>query len=442
MASAGVRSAWWLTLSLAGAAGCTTPEAPRSATSPATSTPGALLAGEAASAGAATAGSAPTGAAAANPWLARWREQAKREPNDGDVFYNLAVLCDQGGAADEALSWLRRLDTIGWTFPPRDEHFPTLRSRPEYRALAASFAARQPHVQSSRVAFTVREPDLIPEGIAHDPRGDGVFFLSSYAKRKIVRVDLSGAASDFVPPGRDGLGGVLGLHVDAARRLLWAVSNPQPMKGGEGATALFGFDLDTGALRHKLVPPGGEGLNDVAIGPRGELFTSASGAGTVFTAPGPEGPLRPLFAPDTLSGPNGLAFFGEAGVLLVAHDVGLAAIDPRTGALRDVRKGPGQALGSFDGIALRGRALFGVQNGLGAPRVVRVDLDGKAEAVVGLKVLEAGGNALELPTTGVLAGNSFFVIANSQLRAVGEDGRVRPGMSLRNPTVLAVPLER
>jgi sugar lactone lactonase YvrE len=420
-------TAWWA-LTLAWGAGCG-PEAPRSAPAPR------------ASAALASPSAAPAGQGA-NPWLATFRERARRDPNDGDVLYNLAALCDQADAPDEALAWLRQLDAIGWAFPPRDEHFRRLNGRPEYRALAASFTARAPRVQRGRVAFTVPEPDLIPEGIAHDAR-DGSFFVSSIAKRKIVRVDARGRATDFVPSGRDGLGGVLGLHVDGARRLLWAVSNPLPMKDGQGTTALFAFDLDTGALRHTLTPPAaGEAgfMNDVALGPRGEIFASATGSGTVYVADGPAGPLRPLFAPDTLSGPNGLAFCEEAGVLLVAHDVGLAAVDAKTGGVRDVQKAPGQAIGSFDGIALRGRTLVGVQNGLGAPRVVRVELDGQAKAVTSLRVLEAMSPALELPTTGVLVGDSFYVVANSQLRTLGADGRVKAGAALRDPAVLAVPL--
>jgi hypothetical protein len=379
-----------------------------------------------------------------DPWLATFRERAGREPNEGALLYNLAVLCDQGGAPDEALAWLRKLDALGWTYPPDEHDFAALSGRPEFRALAASFAARAPRVQSGRVAFSVPEVDLIPEGVAYDAR-TGAFFLSSINKRKIVRVDAQGRASDFVAPGAGGVGATLGLYVDAGRRLLWAASMPRPRRKIGGDRAVFGFDLETGAVRHKLAPTpdvGGEGrlLNDVTVGPRGEIYATDSGAGALFVADGPEGPLRPLLGAGTFNGPNGLVFFAEAGVLLVAHSVGVAAVDPKTGAFRDVARGPAEALGGFDGIALRGRTLVGVQNGIGAPRVVRAELDGGAKAVLSFKVLEASSPALELPTTGVVAGDSFYVIANSQLRALGPDGRARAGVTLRGPDVLALPL--
>ncbi|HEU4533127.1 MAG TPA: hypothetical protein VFS00_03380, partial [Polyangiaceae bacterium] len=383
------------------------------------------------------------GQPAPDPWLAVLREQARRSPDDGAVIYNLAALCDRAGAPDEALAWLRRLDALGWNFPPDDADFPALRAGPEYRALAASFAAREPRARRGRVAFAVGEPDLIPEGIAHDPRA-GAFFLSSITKRKIVRVDAAGRASDFVPAGRDGLGATLGLHADPGRRLLWAVSAPPARRELTGERALFGFDLDTGALKHKLAPApdvaGDRLLNDVAVGPRGELFVTDSNAGALFAAPGPEGPLRPLLPAGTLFGPNGLAYFDEANVLLVAHALGVAVVDPKTGARRELGRGPAPALGGFDGIALRGRTLVGVQNALGAPRVVRAELDAGATAVVSARVLEAASPAFDVPTTGAVAGDAFYVIANSQLRAHGPDGRLRDGVTLRDPRVLALPL--
>ncbi len=424
------RSVAWGALALGWVAGCGAPEAPRAAR------PAPALASSIAA--------PPSSAAprAADPWLATFREWATRDPKDGAVLYNLAALYDEAGEPDEAIAWLRRLDALGWSFPPDDVSFPKAQGRPEYRALAASFAAREPRAQSGRVAFSVPEPELIPEGIAHDAR-TGAFFLSSIAKRKIVRVDAQGRATDFVPSGRDGLGASLGLHVDAGRRLLWAVSMPRQRRGVPGERAVFGFDLETGALRHKLAPPPGASagcfLNDVALGPRGELFVTDSATGALYVAAGPEGPLRPLLGEGTFNGPNGLDYFPEAGVMLVAHSVGVAAVDPKTGARREVARGPAEALGGFDGIAVRGRALFGVQNALGAPRVVRAELDGGAKAVVSLRVLEAASSALELPTTGVLAGDAFYVIANSQLRAHADGGRVREGVTLREPRVLALP---
>jgi hypothetical protein len=74
----------------------------------------------------------------------------------------------------------------------------------------------EPGPTTARVAFTLPEADLIPEGIAHDAR-TGTFYVSSTYKRKIVAVPPSGGARDFTTEAQDGLLGVVGMKVDPAR---------------------------------------------------------------------------------------------------------------------------------------------------------------------------------------------------------------------------------
>src|SRR5687767_6929451 len=66
------------------------------------------------------------------------------------------------------------------------------------------------------VAFTLADRALIPESVAYDPV-DRAFYVGSMYKRKIIRIGADGSVSDFLPPGRDGIWGVLGIKVDSVR---------------------------------------------------------------------------------------------------------------------------------------------------------------------------------------------------------------------------------
>src|SRR5215471_6014723 len=126
-------------------------------------------------------------------------------------------------------------------------------------AARALEAARTRRLGSSDVAWTIHDRLFVPEGIAYDPESRA-FFVSSQYRRKIVRIDPSGAVQDFVASGRDGLWMVFGIAVDPARRLLWAVSTAEPVMerystADENATGVFAFDLRTGALAHKYLLP-------------------------------------------------------------------------------------------------------------------------------------------------------------------------------------------
>src|SRR5262245_31517259 len=93
-----------------------------------------------------------------------------------------------------------------------------------------------------KVAFTLDEEGLIPEGITYDPQGRS-FYVGSIAKRKIMRINAGGKVSDFVESNRDQLGEVLGMTINPRTKTLWACSN---MKTDSiNYSAVHVFDLQT-----------------------------------------------------------------------------------------------------------------------------------------------------------------------------------------------------
>jgi hypothetical protein len=106
------------------------------------------------------------------------------------------------------------------------DDFKLLRGSAGWSDLSKKIAAVKTPLVRSQTAFTIPEPDLIPEGIAYDPKRR-VFYLGSIHKSKIVSIDAAGRQNDFTTSGQDGLQEVLGMKVDARRRLLWVCSNAQ-----------------------------------------------------------------------------------------------------------------------------------------------------------------------------------------------------------------------
>ncbi len=325
------------------------------------------------------------------------------------------------GDPEGALRLLGELDAAGWDIPVDPNDFPALAGRPELAALASRIAARAPKTALSEVAFTVAEEGLVAEGIAADPR-DGTLWVGSIARRKIVRVSPAGEASDFASGEPSGLGEVLGMKVDPSRSLLWAVSNRKAGPGGAARSVLHAFDLASGVPRVAVaIDEPGHLLNDVAVADDGTVFVTDSEAGRLLRLPPGAGKL--VAVRSGFQYPNGLAFVD--GVLLVCDSRGLWALDGPGGAPR-LLLAPGDfPLGGIDGLSARGRTLVGVQNSLGAARIVRVELSPSARSVHAASVLEAGHPLWRIPTTGTLSGDDFFYIGNSHLDAF-RDGAVGP----------------
>lgn len=326
------------------------------------------------------------------------------------------------GDAEGALRLFRELDAAGWDVPPEPADFPALAGNAEFAALCARIAARAPRTPLSEVAVTIPEVGLVAEGIAADPR-DGTLYVGSIAKRKVVRVSPSGAAGDFASGAASGLGEVLGLKVDPARSLLWAVSN---VKGDDAAgtaarSTLHAFDLATGAPRIAVGIDGPRRLlNDLAVAADGSVFVTDSEAGSVYRLP-PGGDRLLPHREAAFRYPNGLAFVD--GVLLVCDALGLWALDGPGVPPRRLLAPGGFPLGGIDGLSARGRTLVAVQNALGAARIVRVDVSGSARAVLRAEVLEAGNPLWRIPTTGALRGDEYLYVGNSCIDAY-RDGEV------------------
>ncbi|MHB1047924.1 MAG: SMP-30/gluconolactonase/LRE family protein [Thermoanaerobaculia bacterium] len=320
------------------------------------------------------------------------------------------------GDADGALRLFRELDAAGWDVPPEPADFPALEANAEFAEIRARIAARAPRTTLSDVAATIREEGLVAEGIAADPR-DGALFVGSIAKRKIVRVAASGGAGDFAAGEASGLGEVLGVKVDPARSLLWAVSNVKARAGtGDVArSSLLAFDLATGAPRVSVtIEEPKHLLNDLAVAGDGSVFVTDSEAGSVLRLP-PNGDRLVPIREGGFRYPNGLAIVD--GVLLVCDALGLWALDREGAAPRPLLAPGGFPLGGIDGLSARGRTLVGVQNSLGAPRIVRFELAPSARAVLRAEVLEAGNPLWRIPTTGAFRGNEYLYIGNSCLDA-------------------------
>ena len=84
--------------------------------------------------------------------------------------------------------------------------------------------------------------------------------------------------------------------------------------------------------------------------------------------------------------------------------------------------------------------LIGIQNWTHPGRVMRWKMNAEQTRLLTHEVLESGNPAFEEPTTGTVAGATLYVIANSQLRRMSDDGT-----SLKRPVdpetvILKVPL--
>ena len=380
-------------------------------------------------------------------------EHAKRaealRPDHGGVLYALASAYALNGDGAKALETLRGFAALGYyADAAADSDLARLRGAPGFAAVRVALEANNSPVVKSVVAFTLPERDLLTEGIAYDPRAKA-FFVGSVHHRKIVRVNRSGRATDFVAANRDGLWAPLGMKVDADRGVLWvaAAAIPQMLdydSAEAGRSGLFRYALATGALTGKFpISPDGAPhvLGDLTIARNGDVYASDSRAPVVWRVRAGSDSLERFVESPLLLSAQGLALTPDERALYLAdYSRGMLKIDLSS---RTVRLLPCRdrvlALG-IDGVYLSGGKLIGIQNGVEPHRVVRLTIAAEGDSLIGSEVLERRHPRHSEPTLGVVVGRDLYYIANSQWEKFGETGTVARPDELLPPVILRLRL--
>jgi hypothetical protein len=354
------------------------------------------------------------------------------------LMYQLARAYSLNGRTAEASKVLGELADMGLGVEAAGDDFKAVHGAAGWAALSERLAAARAPVVRSRTAFDIPEPDLLPEGIAYDPRRR-TFYLGSVYKSKVVSLDSGGRRRDFKASGEDGLESVLGMRVDARRRLLWVCSNAR-----DGASYVHKFALDSGRLIKKYTldeRPAKRQFNDIALSRRGDAYVTDSLGATVYEIKAGDDELRPLFKFEAGLYPNGIALSADERRLYVANVEGISLIDVGSKTAAALASGEGVATTGADGLYLYRGSLVAVQNANPAPdRVVRLFLSADGRRAERAQVLEANHPLYALPTTGVVVGDELFYVANTQIDRMGADGQLTPGAKLRDLIFLRLKL--
>jgi hypothetical protein len=358
-------------------------------------------------------------------------------PDRGGALYFLARRYAQLGQLQKALALLKECISKNEGFDPGDAPaFEPLKADPEFRTLVELVRRRYPPVYQARVAFTIPETDLFPEGLAVD-LDKHVFYMGSMHRRKIVQITQTGEVSDFVKPGLYDLMPIGGIKADPADHGLWAATDP----GDKNRSELLHFD-SLGRLLERFFAPGAgrHDLNDLVLRNSQEVYITDTDANHVYRFDRQSHHFSTLTFPRPLFYPNGITLSDDGNLLYVADILGVVQVDLRTNAAREVTPGKGNTLAGIDGLYWYKGSLVGVQYGTGSDRVVRWRLSRDGLQVTSTEILEYRSTLVSFPTTGAIVGQNFYFISNTGIGNLKDDKVVDPN-KLEPVHVAVVPLK-
>jgi len=350
----------------------------------------------------------------------------------GAVLFWLSKQYASLGELDTALALLRASVATDEGFDPTAvAAFAPLRSNRAFAALADRAHARNPAVHRARLAFTIAQPALFPEGLAYDSV-DEVFYAGSEYQRKIVKVSPTGAATDFVRPNMFGLMPVGGLRVDPTDATLWAATDGPEFVHFDSRGRLLG--------RFSVKTPGPHILNDLVVRNSREVYLTDSRADQVYRFDRRTSEFSAIVFGRPLRVPNGITLSPDGRLLYVADDFGVVLVDLASNRTQELAPSRSTTLAGIDGMYCYRRTLIGVQYGTGAFRVMRWGLSPDGRRVVSSETLERGTPLVHETTTGAVARGNFYFFANTGLPNL-DKGAIVDSSKLRAVDVAVVRLD-
>lgn len=254
-----------------------------------------------------------------------------------------------------------------------------------------------------------------PEGIAIRA-GTPEFYVGSIPTGAVYKGDLRTGEGAVLVEGREGRAAI-GLKVDRRQRLF--------VSGGPTGKAFVYDARDGGDLaEYTLAPPGNTFINDVVVTPRGAFFTdSRAGALSVLPLdddghlPGQDevrslpltGDFKPVTGPDAFNLNGITSNLSGSRLIAVQTETGkLFLINSTTGETDEIEVAGVPSFTNGDGLLLRGRRLYVVQNFSNQVSVVQLSQDLDEAKGTLLRVIT--DPALRVPTTIARSGSRYYVV--------------------------------
>jgi hypothetical protein len=350
------------------------------------------------------------------------------------------------GDAQSALAELNKFADLGQTdealLGGSDQRYSKIQTLPDFKKVLERLSANQAPVSLSSVAFVLPDADLLPEDIDYDADSRN-FLVTSILKRKIIRVQAGGSATDFAvsPDGWP----MVAIKIDNARRRVWATEVAfdglalAPATAW-GQSAVLCFDLLTGKLVQRVAGPMHSSLGDMILTRDGDPIVSDGDKGILYRVS--NGRMQEINKMDFISPQTPTRTRLGEQLFVPDYVRGIARFDLKTGHVSWLNRDGADrvATNGIDGLYSYGHYLIATQNGSSPERVVLFALDSTQTHITSAKVIEQVASPGCDPTHGVIVGDNFFYIANSGWANLDEHGKLKDGMKFTKATVMSYKL--
>lgn len=361
-------------------------------------------------------------------------------PDSGDLRMALALSYAKQGDKSKTYDLLLKMKSQGYGIDLKDDpRFEKVTGTEAWDYVVENLQANTKPFGEGKVAFDLPKGDTLFESIVWDPKRKE-FLVGSVREGKIYLSDKNGKLKEFISPADgSGLWSVYAMAVDPARDLLYVTSSSTLYfkgfrKEDFNKTGIFKFKLSTGKLLDKILMPADHGthtFSTITVGKNGKVFIADGLRNEIYTIEGDK--LKLLVANPNLTSIRGLAASDDGNTLYFAdYSMGLFGADLKEGKGFPVAHDTSNlVLGGIEGLYWYKGTLVAIENGMWPRRVIRLTLGKDGKSITKMMPLDVANPVFELPTSGTVAGDDLYFIANSQKGLYGKYGDLKDKTKLQ-----------
>ncbi len=369
-------------------------------------------------------------------------------PYHQGVLYYRGVAAALTNHGDEAVQFLLEAVLVNAKFDLSVDELKSLAGQKDFEELKSTQKELLQPVIHSDTAYIIKDRALHLESVAAGEK-NGIFYLSSVHKRKIIKVNAKGNVTDFTKNAQDGITSLLGIKVDKTKKVLWACSSPMPEMENYDTTSVsyvFKYDLKTGKLLAKYTPDAsvkGSVFGDLVLNKNGEALISDTQSNTIFKVNESTQKLDPYFTSEEFWNIQGITFSEDEHLLFIADYIkGLFSLNTQTKELVQLSKEIPVSLKSIDGLIWYQNSLIAIQNGVVPMRVTRYFLNSTLDTITRYEIIDRAHPSFNEPTNGCILNDTLYYVANSQWGGYDEKHQLKPIDQLQDIVILKTDLKK
>jgi len=344
-------------------------------------------------------------------------------PNNSDYMAQVviaqALLGNKSAAYNQMLTMQRQGLSYDFSQLPQTE---AIRGTEAFDYINDLMVRQGQPLGEATMLFELPADLVLTSSVAWDP-GRKALLVGAAREGTVHAVSMDGEVTELLHASpENGLWGVYGLLVDAARDRLWITSSAGAVTAGideadRGKTALFEFELRSlKRIAVYEVPSDGRPhrLGAIAGTPGGDLYVTDTVLPIIYRYSADEGRLQPFVASGGLVSLRGIAVSQDGRLLYVAdYEMGIMALDLDAHQVHMLKMPDNFNAGGIEGLVFWNGNLVIIQNGIRPQRVMRLTLSQDGLAVENFAPLAVAQPFFDYPNFGTMVGDDLVFLANS-----------------------------